>query len=45
MKIIPFYFFIVLFIGFLLIYINSDGYHVIVKNKNDKCVGDKCQIA
>ena len=39
MKLIPFYFFLSLFIGFFMIYIFKNDYFVIMKNK--KCDSDK----
>jgi hypothetical protein len=33
MEIDPFYFFMTLFIGFLIIYVFKNDYHVIMKNK------------
>ena len=40
MRLIPLYFFITLFIGFLFIYTFKDDYYVIIKKKN--CNGSKC---
>ncbi len=40
MKLVPFYFFLALFIGFLIIYTYKYDYHIIFKNK--KCIDDKC---
>lgn len=34
MNIIPFYFFMTLFIGFFLIYVLGNDYYVIIKNKS-----------
>lgn len=42
MTIIPYYLFMTLFIGFMLLYVFGDDYHIIVKNKSkgekDMCV-------
>lgn len=40
MKLIPLYFFLVMFIGFLIIYTYKNDYYVIVKNK--KCYNGEC---
>lgn len=43
MKFLPFYFFIALFIGFMIIYMFETDYHLIVKNKENKvCYGNYC---
>ena len=38
MKLIPLFFFMALFIGFFIIYTFQNDYHIIVKNKNTKCL-------
>lgn len=40
MKLIPLYFFITLFIGFLIIYTFKEDYYVVIKKKH--CTGSKC---
>ncbi|AYV76871.1 MAG: hypothetical protein Barrevirus2_24 [Barrevirus sp.] len=44
MKLIPLYFFIVLFIGFLIIYTFKNKQHWIEKNKRVKCDGNMCFV-
>lgn len=34
-MIIPYYFFMTLFIGFMIIYVFRNDYYVIIKNKNN----------
>lgn len=42
MKFIPFYFFLALFLGFMIIYIYESDYFVIIKDKN--CNDGKCNL-
>lgn len=42
MKFLPFYFFMALFIGFMMIYMFGNDYYLINKIKNKTCNGFLC---
>ncbi|QKF93835.1 hypothetical protein QKU48_gp0377 [Fadolivirus algeromassiliense] len=42
MKFLPFYFFLAMFIGFMLIYVFDNDYFLIYKNKKDTFNGISC---
>lgn len=44
MKLVPIYFFLALFIGFLLVYTIRNKQYVILKEHKNACDGDNCNV-